>query len=169
MRWRRSSVSQQDVEIFEIPAPVDGIIQVCHPQWRGVRASAIAYGDPVLESDDLTQIADSIDEVHAAGVSMIVIQGWPPGAHSKPSVVTGTARRAPSNASGGRAILSEYWSANTSQATGMTTIPKYSIFAHKIFCTRVGDEISSAYAAAQTATPAIKTTNAARPGPRPRP
>lgn len=65
---------------IQIPAHHDGVLQVCHPEWRGVRASAYAYGDPVLESRNLTTLVDAFDDMAAAGISTIVIQGWPPGA-----------------------------------------------------------------------------------------
>jgi hypothetical protein len=45
-----------------------------------VRSSALAFGDPVIESTDLAQLVELIDDIAAAGTSTIVIQGWPPGA-----------------------------------------------------------------------------------------
>jgi hypothetical protein len=58
----------------------DGVLQVCHPLWRGVRSSALAFGDPVLESSDLSTLIAHLDQIAAEGVSTIVVQGWPPGA-----------------------------------------------------------------------------------------
>ena len=62
------------------PATQPGIVQVCHPDWRGVRTVAYAFRAPVVECDDLErwggQLADQID---SAGVTIVVIQGWPPG------------------------------------------------------------------------------------------
>lgn len=65
---------------LEIPAVPDGVLQVCHPQWRGVRSSAIAFGDPVLEAQNLRTLVDHIPDIVAAGTSTLVIQGWPPNA-----------------------------------------------------------------------------------------
>ncbi len=62
-----------------IPRVADGVLQVCHPLWRGVRASAIAFGDPILDVPDLTTLIPRIDEIRDAQVVTIVIQGWPPG------------------------------------------------------------------------------------------
>ncbi len=62
--------------VGEVPSVPDGALQVCHPQWRGVRSSAIAIGDPVLEAHDLGTLVD----ITASGASTIVIQGWPPNA-----------------------------------------------------------------------------------------
>lgn len=63
-----------------VPAVPDGVLQVCHPDWRGVRSSAVAFGDPVLESADLGALADSVGALRDAGVRTVVVQGWPPGA-----------------------------------------------------------------------------------------
>jgi len=63
-----------------IPQIDHGVLQVCHPDWRGVRSAALAFGDPVLESADLSQLVELVGDIAAAGASTIVIQGWPPGA-----------------------------------------------------------------------------------------
>jgi hypothetical protein len=44
-----------------------------------VRSSAIAFGDPILETPDLNALIPRIAELRDAGVATIVIQGWPPG------------------------------------------------------------------------------------------
>lgn len=67
-------------EPLEIPSVPHGVLQVCHPQWRGVRSSAIAFGDPVLEATDLGSLVDHIPDILASGASTVVIQGWPPSA-----------------------------------------------------------------------------------------
>jgi hypothetical protein len=57
------------------------VVQFCHPDWRGVRASAAAFGAPVLERTDLAADAnDLVARLAANGTERIVIQGWPPGA-----------------------------------------------------------------------------------------
>ena len=66
--------------VGEVPSVPDGVLQVCHPQWRGVRSSAIAFGDPVLEAHDLGALVDRLPDITASGASTIVIQGWPPNA-----------------------------------------------------------------------------------------
>jgi len=63
-----------------MPSVPEGVLQVCHPQWRGIRSSALAFGDPVLEADDLGSLVDRIPEIAASGASTVVIQGWPPSA-----------------------------------------------------------------------------------------
>lgn len=78
-RFIRSS-SRPPPEPIDIPTDHTGVLQVCHPRWRGVRASAYAYGDPVIESRDLTTLIAALDDVKNAGISTIVIQGWPHGA-----------------------------------------------------------------------------------------
>jgi hypothetical protein len=72
--------TRSTITAAEIPKIDDGVLQVCHPLWRGVRSSALAFGDPVLESDDLNDLVGLVDDIAASGASTIVIQGWPPGA-----------------------------------------------------------------------------------------
>jgi len=57
-------------------------VNVCHPEWRGVRTAAHATQHPVIESADLVVDADRI-VAHCVdqGVPVIVIQGWPNGAN----------------------------------------------------------------------------------------
>lgn len=66
--------------VGEVPSVPDGVLQVCHPQWRGGRSFAIAFGDPVLEAHDLGALVDRLPDITASGASTIVIQGWPPNA-----------------------------------------------------------------------------------------
>jgi hypothetical protein len=62
-------------------APTERVIQICHPDWRGVRTVAYSFASPVVECNDLTVWADHlVDHITAANVEMVVIQGWPPGA-----------------------------------------------------------------------------------------
>jgi hypothetical protein len=69
------------VEVEPPPIPhSDGILQICHPDWRGVRSSAAAFRDPVMCSDDLATLASRVAEIAGAGADTVVIQGWPPGA-----------------------------------------------------------------------------------------
>ncbi|MEX2653273.1 MAG: hypothetical protein WD473_12640 [Acidimicrobiia bacterium] len=57
------------------------VIQICHPDWRGVRTVAYSFGPPVVECDNLTLWSDYlIDHITRASVEVVVIQGWPPGA-----------------------------------------------------------------------------------------
>ncbi|MEZ5175708.1 MAG: hypothetical protein R2823_05835 [Acidimicrobiia bacterium] len=62
------------------PSPT-GVLQVCHPDWRGVRAAAEAFGDPVLVASNLTALTDPMVTM-ANPPAMVVVQGWPPGAAS---------------------------------------------------------------------------------------
>jgi hypothetical protein len=88
MSWLRmpGSTGQPSLEIPEVPG---GVLQVCHPEWRGVRSSAIAFGDPVLETSDLNDLADHMDNFIAAGVTTVVIQGWPPNAEGFATAASG--------------------------------------------------------------------------------
>jgi len=74
-----SSKGAEDISL-EMPSVPNGVLQICHPEWRGVREAAYAFGDPVLESDNLVSLADWIPKIAAAGTATAVIQGWPPGA-----------------------------------------------------------------------------------------
>lgn len=57
------------------------VIQVCHPDWRGVRTVAYSFGAPVVECYDLaTWTDDLVGGITGSRVDMVVIQGWPPGA-----------------------------------------------------------------------------------------
>lgn len=57
------------------------VVQVCHPDWRGVRTVAYGFATPVVECDDLARWgSDLVAGIVEAGVEMVVIQGWPPGA-----------------------------------------------------------------------------------------
>ena len=66
--------------VGEVSSVPDGVLQLCHPKWRGVRSSAIAFGDPVLEAHDLGALVDWLPNITASGASTVVIQGWPPNA-----------------------------------------------------------------------------------------
>jgi len=52
-------------------------IQVCHPDWRGVKTSAYAFGDPVIEATALG--SDLANEIADAGVNTVVVHAAPPG------------------------------------------------------------------------------------------
>ena len=59
------------------------VVQVCHPDWRGVRVATYAFGTPVVECVDLGVWGDQIaEELALRGPSCVVVQGWPPGAAS---------------------------------------------------------------------------------------
>lgn len=75
-RSRRDEPGPPDVAL---PAAPGGILQVCHPDWRGVRASAEAFGDPVALAQDLHRLIPALGVVDP-GLRLVVIQGWPPGA-----------------------------------------------------------------------------------------
>ncbi|HSM01041.1 MAG TPA: hypothetical protein VK960_01180 [Acidimicrobiia bacterium] len=56
-------------------------LAVCHPGWRGVRTATHAFGDPVVESDDLLRDAPEIvANARGAGVGTVVVHAFPPGA-----------------------------------------------------------------------------------------
>ena len=55
-------------------------LAVCHPDWRGVRTAAYAFGDPVVETADPGRDAAAIVAgARSAGVSALVVHGFPPG------------------------------------------------------------------------------------------
>ncbi len=56
------------------------VVQVCHPDWHGVRTATRAFRTPIVESTDFAPFADSLaDELTSHGVSTLVVQAWPPG------------------------------------------------------------------------------------------
>lgn len=56
-------------------------VQICHPDWRGVRTVAHSFGSPVVECDDLALWADHlVERLVGAGLEVVIVQGWPPGA-----------------------------------------------------------------------------------------
>ncbi|MGI9585235.1 MAG: hypothetical protein ACR2N7_06550 [Acidimicrobiia bacterium] len=79
MKLFRQRVDSDDVadRVPEIPT---GVVQVCHPNWRGVRESAYAFRDPVIEASDLSDLIPLIEDIRAAGAHTVVVQGWPPNA-----------------------------------------------------------------------------------------
>ena len=68
-------------ESWEELPETERVIQICHPDWRGVRTVARSFRSPVVECDDLSLWSDHlVDHITASSVEMVVIQGWPPGA-----------------------------------------------------------------------------------------
>ena len=61
--------------------PSAQVIQVCHPEWRGIRAATYAFGGPIVECADLAAwTPELISTMQAREVSCVIIQGWPSGA-----------------------------------------------------------------------------------------
>jgi hypothetical protein len=59
------------------------VLQVCHPDWRGVRTATYAFRSPVVECDDLERWGEELIEgIRSARVGLVVVQGWPPGSAS---------------------------------------------------------------------------------------
>lgn len=57
------------------------VVQVCHPDWRGVRTATYAFRAPVIESTNFSDHAEGLaSEFVGAGVETLVVQAWPPGA-----------------------------------------------------------------------------------------
>ena len=64
-----------------VPKSIPFVVQVCHPNWRGVRTATYGFDTPVIECDDLAIWGgELLDGIKTAGVDLVVIQGWPPGA-----------------------------------------------------------------------------------------
>lgn len=67
----------------DFPGQDDQVVQICHPDWRGVRTAAYAFRSPVVECDDLDVWGESLlSGIRSAGIGIVVVQGWPPGAPS---------------------------------------------------------------------------------------
>jgi hypothetical protein len=65
----------------QLPKASPLVIQVCHPDWRGVRTVAYGFATPVVECEELGHWgSELVDSIAASGVELVVIQGWPPGA-----------------------------------------------------------------------------------------
>jgi hypothetical protein len=65
----------------QLPKAAPLVIQVCHPDWRGVRTVAYGFATPVVECEDLGHWgSELVDSIAASGVELVAIQGWPPGA-----------------------------------------------------------------------------------------
>jgi len=65
----------------EFPKASPNVLQVCHPDWRGVRTVAYSFQTPVVECDDLALWGpDLTKHIDQADIETVVIQGWPPGA-----------------------------------------------------------------------------------------
>lgn len=79
-RFRRRRTDTETPAIPDLPGTPDGVLQVCHPEWRGVRSSALAFADPVAEAADLRHLIPALDAGVDPGTEVVVIQGWPPGA-----------------------------------------------------------------------------------------
>ena len=80
----RGSAAREPVLSFgswdRFPDAQPKVVQVCHPDWRGVRSVAFAFRAPVVECDDLGQWGGQLaEQIDSAGATMVVIQGWPPG------------------------------------------------------------------------------------------
>jgi glycosyltransferase involved in cell wall biosynthesis len=57
-----------------------GTVNVCHPDWRGIRTATYAFGEPVIEVDDASTWSEEIvDGLTGAETATVVVQGFPPG------------------------------------------------------------------------------------------
>ncbi len=80
MTWFSRDRNSRPPDSVDIPPVPGGVLQVCHPHWRGIRSSAAAFGDPVVESTDLKDLSPHVEVMTAQGAHTVVIQGWPPNA-----------------------------------------------------------------------------------------
>ena len=65
------------------PLPNAPAVNLCHPEWRGVRTASFATGYPVIESSDLSTDSDSIiQQCLESDIPVVIVQGWPPGAEA---------------------------------------------------------------------------------------
>jgi hypothetical protein len=66
---------------WDVLSSTERVVQVCHPDWRGVRTVAYSFRTPVVECDNLAVWSRNLtDHITRAGIETVVIQGWPPGA-----------------------------------------------------------------------------------------
>ena len=56
------------------------LVTVCHPEWRGVRAAAYSFREPVVEVADARVDGLAVDMANA-GAEVVVVHGFPPGTH----------------------------------------------------------------------------------------
>ena len=89
MSWLRRQGPAGRVASLDIPEIPEGVVQVCHPDWRGVRSAAVAFRDPVVEASDLRDLVGRTGDLVAAGVTTVVIQGWPPNAEMFATAASG--------------------------------------------------------------------------------
>jgi hypothetical protein len=80
MSWLRREGSAVAETPFEVPDVPDGVVQICHPDWRGVKAATYSLRDPVIETADFADLIPHTRDLTASGVSTVVIRGWPPNA-----------------------------------------------------------------------------------------
>ena len=63
-----------------LAASNESVVQICHPDWRGVRTATYSFDSPVVEVSDAQHWTDSIlDKMRGASVGTLVVQGFPPG------------------------------------------------------------------------------------------
>jgi len=79
---RRLLTGHRSTPPLRLPEGAAGpTLAVCHPEWRGVRTSANAFGDPLAQSTDVAVHAAAIVEAATmGGATAIVVHGFPPGA-----------------------------------------------------------------------------------------
>ncbi len=77
----RSSISHRSFDTWaDLDSTDRRVVQVCHPDWRGVRTSTYAFRTPVIESSDFTTDAEVLaTEFAENGVETLVVQAWPTG------------------------------------------------------------------------------------------
>lgn len=77
----RISRAKRPLPTWTLDPEPGGVFSVCHPEWRGVRSSTLAFRSACIESDDLAaDLPHIINMAQKQKMTMAVIQGWPPGA-----------------------------------------------------------------------------------------
>ena len=76
MKWKKRA----DEPLFiDLPPGVE-TVAFCHPDWRGIRAAAVASELPLIERRDLgAGSAQLVEILQATGVERILVHGYPPG------------------------------------------------------------------------------------------
>lgn len=65
--------------VIDLPPGVE-TVAFCHPDWRGIRAAAVASQLPLIERRDLgSGSAQLVDALRDKGIERVLVHGYPPG------------------------------------------------------------------------------------------
>lgn len=75
---RRRKPADQPL-VIDLPPGVE-TVAFCHPDWRGIRAAAVASRLPLIERRDLgSGSAQLVDALRYRGIERVLVHGYPPG------------------------------------------------------------------------------------------
>lgn len=78
-RRKRREPERFQAEVAALELSDGGILNVCHPDWRGVRTAAYTFGEPVLEVADAGEPEPLAAAVAASGTRLVVVHAFVPG------------------------------------------------------------------------------------------